>query len=274
MNYEELRTALYEKIAAEQNKFRDRLLTQPAEEILNNAYTYTTREDIVMEMECLKLSPEQINALLASESTLEDLFKAYRDMEDWHMEDIRFCIEDRADRIIEMERDKLLSTPVYLQSGAHARENNELEVFCASYKANIACKEALEEAIQNNYNDNYLNTDAIYNDVVGKFGAERVKHVLATTVQHKDWDQRFSHGNRAWAQTVPMEASFGARDNDHSVYYVVDKDNSCLTDAFVTHFRKEQSKELTQPNKDSILKKLQKPLPEQTKAAKEKTHER
>ena len=140
---------------------------------------------------------------------------------------------------------------------------------------NVVCKEAPEKAINDNYSDNRLNTAAIYQDVVGKFGVERVKFVLATTIQHKDWDERFSRNNRAWAQTVPMEASFGSRENDHSVYYVVDRAHSSLTDLFVSHFRREQAREHEQPKRESILGKLQKPLPEPAaKAGKDKSHER
>ena len=36
-------TALYEKMAAEQDKFRDWLKSQPPEEILNHAYEYTVQ---------------------------------------------------------------------------------------------------------------------------------------------------------------------------------------------------------------------------------------
>ncbi len=39
-------TALYEKMAAEQDKFRDWLKSQPPNEILHHAYEYTVREDI------------------------------------------------------------------------------------------------------------------------------------------------------------------------------------------------------------------------------------
>ena len=48
MNTNDLNTALYEKMAAEQDKFRDWLKSQPPEEVLNHAYEYTIREDIVM----------------------------------------------------------------------------------------------------------------------------------------------------------------------------------------------------------------------------------
>lgn len=51
MNTNNLNTALYEKMATEQEKYRDWLKSQPPEEVLNHAYEYTVREDIVMAME-------------------------------------------------------------------------------------------------------------------------------------------------------------------------------------------------------------------------------
>ena len=56
MNTNDLNTALYEKMAAEQDKFRDWLKSQPPEEILHHTYEYTIREDIVMAMEELELT--------------------------------------------------------------------------------------------------------------------------------------------------------------------------------------------------------------------------
>lgn len=274
MNREELNTALYEKMAAEQNTFRNWLKNQSAEEALNHAYEYTIREDILMEMEELDLSEKQAQLLLDSPCPLADMFEEFGNMETDHMDDVRSAIEYRADSLVKREREELRCLPVYLQSGENAKENGELDVFRASLKANVACKEALEKAIRENYSDNRLNTAAIYNAVLDSFSAERVKFVLATTIQHKDWDQRFSRDNRAWAQTIPMEASFGSRGNDRSLYYVVDKAHSALTDLFVSHFRKEQAKEKEQLKKESVLGKLQKPLSEKVaKPGKDKSHE-
>ena len=44
----------YEKMKAEQDKYRDWLLHQEPSEILNHTYEYTMREDIVMCMEELE----------------------------------------------------------------------------------------------------------------------------------------------------------------------------------------------------------------------------
>ena len=46
MTNAELNTALYQKMFAEQETYRDWLLSQPSEEILNHTYEYTVREDI------------------------------------------------------------------------------------------------------------------------------------------------------------------------------------------------------------------------------------
>ena len=43
MNTNNLNTALYEKMAAEQDKYRDWLKSQPPEEILHHTYEYTVR---------------------------------------------------------------------------------------------------------------------------------------------------------------------------------------------------------------------------------------
>ena len=51
MTNEELNTALYKKVFAEQEQYREWLLSQPPNEILNHCYEYTVREDIVLALE-------------------------------------------------------------------------------------------------------------------------------------------------------------------------------------------------------------------------------
>ena len=46
MTNAELNTALYQKMFAEQETYREWLLSQPSEEILNHTYEYTVREAI------------------------------------------------------------------------------------------------------------------------------------------------------------------------------------------------------------------------------------
>ena len=93
----ELSSKLYEKVSAEQDKFRAWLMDQPPADILNHAVEYAVREDILMEIGALELPDDQARALLASPDTMADIYKTFSKMADTgHMDVVRESIEDRA----------------------------------------------------------------------------------------------------------------------------------------------------------------------------------
>ena len=219
MNTNDLNTALYEKMAVEQDKFRDWLKSQPPEEVLNHAYEYTIREDIVMAMEELELTDTQAQALLESPSPLADVYRYFEKLETGYMGVIRDSIESRADDVCRA-KEELRTTPVYPYSAAYASEHGEMAQYNLSYQANSACKEAIEQTISAHYAENRLDTEAAVKDVLEKFGTERVQFILANTIQHKNHDGRISQDNKAWAKTIPMPEDSDA--SRHCAYLVVD----------------------------------------------------
>lgn len=96
---------LYDKMAEEQSRFKDWLLTQPPEEILNHAYRYAVQEDILCAVEEMELDPKQARTMLKSPCPLEDVFKDYQKLETGYMDTIRETIEDRAGKLIRREKD-------------------------------------------------------------------------------------------------------------------------------------------------------------------------
>ena len=96
MTNAELNTALYQKMFAEQETYREWLLSQPSEEILNYTYEYTVREDILLSMEYNDLPDAQVKALLKSPSPLADVFRDWEHKETGYMEDIWQTVADRA----------------------------------------------------------------------------------------------------------------------------------------------------------------------------------
>ncbi len=93
----ELSSKLYEKVSAEQDKFRAWLMDQPPADILDHAVEYAVREDILMEIGALELPDDQARALLASPDTMADIYKTFSKMADTgHMDVVRESIEDRA----------------------------------------------------------------------------------------------------------------------------------------------------------------------------------
>lgn len=103
MNEKDYAAELYDKMKAEQDKYRDWLLSQEPSEILNHTYEYTMREDIVMAMEDLELSPKRAKALLKSPCPLSDVYEEFKDRETEHMDTIHDSIESRADIVLKRE---------------------------------------------------------------------------------------------------------------------------------------------------------------------------
>lgn len=247
-------TALYMKMAAEQDKFRDWLKSQPPEEILNHAYEYTVREDILMAMEELELSGAQAQALLDSPTPLADVYRYFEQLETGYMDIIRDSIENRADDVCKAQ-EELRAAPIYLHSAAYASEHGEMAEYRASDQANFACKEAIEQTINSHYGDKRLDTGLAVKEVVEKFGQERVEFILANTIRHKDGDGRISRDNKAWAKTIPMPEDSGT--SHRYAYLVVDEVNPGLTDLFTRQVRKV----VQEPQKSSVLQKLKQEPP-------------
>ena len=340
MTNEQWNTTLYKQMFAEQEQFRDWLLTQPPQEILNHAYEYVMREDILLSLEHNGLTDAQAAALLSSPAPLADVYKELDYVESSHMEEVWSCVVDRANIVLDAQLDraktliddfctydyashadfsdlsrvniayttvgdediplqvhvdlerykiereldgKPLDTrqysslqelienelegmdfqelaavsdaeiqaalasakkeaafaelPVYRQNAAYAREHGELEQYRVSHQANIACKEAIEQSIDQNYDGRRL-AKGTADKVMQKFGPERVMYVLAYTIQQKGWDGRFHPYNKDWARTVdipPNPDSFGFERNCE---FVVDS-HAGLTDLFVSQARRE-----------------------------------
>ena len=337
---EELNTTLYKQMFAEQEQFRDWLLAQPPQEILNHAYEYVMREDILLSLEYNDLTDAQAAALLTSPSPLADVYAEFDKLESSHMEEIWSCIESRANALqtdqldraktlidefcayeyasqadfsdlsrvniayttvgdediplqvhvdlegykIERELDgkpldarqysslqelienelegldfqelvavsdaeiqaalasakkeaAFAELPVYRQNAAYAREHGELEQYRVSRQANIACREAIEQAIHQNYDGSRL-FDGTAAKVMQQYGAERVLYVLANTIQQKELDGRFSFPNREWAKTEDVQSNRDDFGIDRNYEFVVNS-HAGLTDLFVSQARKE-----------------------------------
>ena len=100
MTNEELNTALDVKLFAEQQRYREWLLSQPPDEILNHCYEFTVMEDIVLALESQDLSYKPFKAILQSRRPLADVVKDCEKRETDHMDNIRDTIECRANAII------------------------------------------------------------------------------------------------------------------------------------------------------------------------------
>ena len=127
--------------------------------------------------------------------------------------------------------EKTLEKPaIYRNSALYAHEHGELDKWRKSKELNIACRDAIDNTVAENFDGWHLPTKKILTDVINKFGRERVELVLAATVQEKIYDGRFSKSNKEWAAGIPMI------DGD-KCYMVSDQTHSVLLDALAKAFR-------------------------------------
>ncbi len=102
---EELNEELYVKLSGELVDYKQMLLAMPPERILDHAYKYAIREDIVTSLEFRDISAKQAEMLLKEENALEGIFAKWENLDTRHMDIIREAIECRAN---ELGRDEFL----------------------------------------------------------------------------------------------------------------------------------------------------------------------
>ena len=126
---------------------------------------------------------------------------------------------------------------IYPYSLEYAKQSSpqDVEQYKLSHKQNIACKNAIEQAIRENFDGLRLGKNS-GKQVIADFGSDRVNLVLANTVQRKDYDGRFSHDNKAWAKVfnIPEDMVF---DRDRRNDFVVDS-HPAILDGFINQTRK------------------------------------
>lgn len=120
---------------------------------------------------------------------------------------------------------------LYMKSAAEAKGYDELDRWRESYKVNLACKKAIEEAIRQDFDGMHLKEGCVQR-IISEYGFKRMEWVLANTVQQKPGDGRFRPDNRKWAD------SFFIPEENHNADFVVNSHSEVLN-GFIQGFRQE-----------------------------------
>ena len=159
--------------------------------------------------------------------------------EKWNMpkkEDVVSEIIEKAVPVPDNSAQDYSDVPVYYEPFSYAQEHGEVDLYRTSYRMNSECKQAIHEAIADNYDGMHLGDDAV-NQVVQQYGMERVGYILANTLHHKSYDGRFSASNKEWAEQVSTP-EHNAERMTFRTDWVVDSHPAVLN-GFVTMYRDE-----------------------------------
>ena len=119
---------------------------------------------------------------------------------------------------------------VFPYSMEEAKRLGRLGVWRESFKANVACKKAIEQAMRRDFDGMHLKSDCAQS-VIEQFGFKRVSWVLSNTVQKLSVDERFNPTNKQWARQtyIPPDK------NHNDVFVIVSNPN--VLDSFINQYR-------------------------------------
>jgi hypothetical protein len=119
---------------------------------------------------------------------------------------------------------------VFPYSLEEAKRLGRLRVWRESFKANVACKKAIEEAMRRDFDGMHLKSDCAQS-VIDQFGFKRVGWVLSNTVQKLGGDERFNYTNKQWARQTYIPP-----DKNHNDAFVI-VSNPDILDSFINQYR-------------------------------------
>ena len=112
-----------------------------------------------------------------------------------------------------------------------------MDLYRISRQLNEECRNAIEEAIADNFDGMNLADDAT-KSVVEQFGMERMGYILAYTLNYNNHDGRYSHSNKEWADTT-CKGEWGS--NIRTDWIV--RSHPAVLNGFVDMYRKELAAE-------------------------------
>lgn len=175
---------LANKVEAEWKAFLDNMKKETPAVLIESAYEISTKDNIqtYITEENLDLSEKQINALLSSPNTLNDLY------DDWSSDEYLNSYSDVAE-LLKLTADKI--------NEAIDRENIGL-----FRKENLACAHDIDAFLSKHYNNNTLDSNGALTELLERYSLERIQVVVAANLYKKDFDGRISKENYNWGNEI------------------------------------------------------------------------
>lgn len=123
-----------------------------------------------------------------------------------------------------------VDTYLYPFGVTDARSRDEIPLWRESYRANVACRNAIQSAISRHFDGMNLD-DACLDEVIADYGYKRTTFVLANTLKQKIDDGRFHRENIEWSRRIYVPP-----DREHNDSFAVNSHPAVL-DGFIRLYR-------------------------------------
>ena len=175
---------LANKVEAEWKAFLEDMKKESPAVLIESAYEISTKDNIqtYITEENLDLSEKQINALLSSPNTLNDLYN------DWSSDEYLNSYSDVAE-LLTLTADKI-------------NETIERENIALFRNENLACAHDIDAFLSKHYNNNTLDSNGALTELLERYSFERIRVVVAANLYKKDFDGRISKENYNWGNEI------------------------------------------------------------------------
>jgi transposase len=139
-------------------------------------------------------------------------------------------LRDRLEKIAEKQSEQTQPVPVYRLPFMEAQERGETDQWRASHWETKACAMEFNQDFGMAYHERRM--PEFLQQMVDKYGMERCKIVLASTIQLADHDGRYYHSTKEEAAKVPIPNVDTSNENDRRLDYRADCHPVMVNSAF------------------------------------------
>lgn len=209
------RQAVKSSALLEYDEFKKSMLNLPQSEVFSNNYKIHCFNEFgaVIDDDEEYFSDDDYKALYRERGhILESLYNDFIDSEGYSLENYDGTISFIESFCKFKHADIYNNKPIYLHSFKYAAEHSEEQEYRSSHKISENCKNDLTQAIRENFDGMHLNS-GFEDELIQKYGMDRVALIVATTINEHDFDGRYSRANKEWAKSIPMSESEDERSN-------------------------------------------------------------
>lgn len=245
------RAEVVKSVEEEYEAFKAEILKSNPEDLFNSSYMihfFAVVSMYINEAED-SLSNDDYKALYSEKGNiLQLLYDDFLSVEDYNMDDYGDMIDYIHDYLKHYHADVFNIKPIYLNTLDYAVQHDERDAYFDSRFISVDCRTDLTKGIKNNYDGMHLKS-GFEDEIIQKYGLERVEYVLATTVMEQIEDGRYSPDNKKWAQSVAISQE----EDERKIINITDAHPAVINGLIDRIRRKEKEEKKEQMEQDKYL---------------------
>lgn len=234
------RAEVWKSVDNEFDSFKSKILKESPEEIFYSNYKikcFNEFHEAILAEEG-NLSSDCYKALYRERpNIIETLYDDFIDSDGYTLDTYGDTIEFIEDYCERYHADIFNIKPIYLNTLDYASQHDERDMYSDSHYVSAHCSTDITNGIKNNYDGMHLKS-GFEDEIIQKYGLERVEYVLATTVMEQIEDGRYSPDNKKWAQSLAI-----SQEEDERKFISITDAHPAVINGLIDRIRRKEKEE-------------------------------